>query len=261
MRLPELPDLHGLHTRKRRKAFLRQGGIGLRPGGARLHLRLLSDLDALWTREGVFLSPWKSAIVMPYNLDPNYNSLDRTGHWDRETQSVIKKRLAEETGESLAYEFLTEREAEILELLVDTLVPQEKDSGFVRVAQSIDRDLAGDIKGVRYGKNPWPQDFYRQGLAAIEKFSKDEFGKPVEDFSQTQLQKLAEKIFSLPVENFLHRFLQRVLSDATAIYFSHPVSWNRIGFPGPAFPEGYPFLDCGEKEKWEPTYEKESSKN
>ena len=193
---------------------------------------------------------------MPYELDKNYNSLDRIEKWDAETQEIIKKRIAEETGDVLKYELLTEREGEILELLIGILVPQEKNKDNIKIPEIIDRDLAKNIKGVRYGENPWPQEFYRRGLKEIKKYAKSEFGKPIEDFSESQLEKLAERIFDLEKENFLQRFLRKVLSDATAIYFSHPASWNKIGFPGPAYPEGYPYLFCEEKEDWEPEYRK-----
>ncbi len=198
---------------------------------------------------------------MSYQLDKNYNSLDRIDHWDSQTREITKKRIAEETGDVLTCQFLTQREGEILEILADALVPQEKSNRYIKIAEIIDRELAKNVKGVRYGANPWPQEFYRKGLTETEKFAKNETGKPIEDFSQPQLENLIENIFGLESENILRRFLRRVLSDATAIYFSHPASWSAIGFPGPAYPEGYPFLDCGQKEDWEPKYEKLKSKN
>ena len=199
-------------------------------------------------------------IFMDYEIEKNYNSLDRIEKWDEETRDTIRKRIAEETGDVLSYGFLTEREGEVLEILADTLIPQEKNKNYVKISEIIDRDLARDKKAVRYGKNPWPREFYKKGLVDFEKFAKREFGKPIEDFSASQLENLIKRTFSLDAENFLARFMRRVLSDATAIYFSHPASWNAIGFPGPAYPEGYPYLGCGEKEDWEPRYEKLKTK-
>lgn len=193
---------------------------------------------------------------MSYTLDPKYNSLDRIEKWDAETQNVIKQRIADETGDILSYEFLTEREGEVLEILVDVFIPQDRNNEYVKISEAIDRDLVKNIRGVRYGANPWPREFYQKGLAQFADVAKKIYGKPIEDFSEIQIEKYVAEIFERQSDDFLRRFLQRALADATAIYFSHPASWNRIGFPGPAFPAGYPFLDCGQKEDWEPSYRK-----
>jgi len=190
-----------------------------------------------------------------YKLDKNYNSLDRIDKWDPETQKVIKQRIANELGDNLSYKFFTPREGEILELLADTLIPQKKDKKYIKISEIIDQDLIKNIKGVRYGENPWPQEFYRKGLAEFSETAKNKFGKPIEDFSTEQLEKYVTEIFSDNTNVFLLRFIRKVLSDATAVYYSHPASWNQIGFPGPAYPEGYPYLDCADMEDWEPSYE------
>lgn len=193
---------------------------------------------------------------MKYILDKKYNSLDRIEKWDTETQKVIAGRIANELGDNFAYDFLTPAEGEILELLVDILVPQEKNYQYIKIAEAIDRDLAKDIKKVRYGGDPWPREFYSKGLAEIDKFAKEDYGKPLEDFSASQLEKFVDDILKVDSSNFLQRFMGKVLSDAATIYYSHPASWNKIGFPGPAYPEGYAYLDCGEADTWEPKYEK-----
>lgn len=193
---------------------------------------------------------------MSAEINPEYNSLDRLEKWDTETQEIVKQRIANELGDTLSYEFLTGQESEVLEVLVDTLIPQKKNKEYIKISEIIDRDLAKNAKGVRYGENPWPREFYQKGLAQFAGVAKKVHGKPVEDFSKEQLEKYISEIFARNPDDFLRRFLKRVLADTTAIYFSHPASWNAIGFPGPAFPEGYPFLDCGEKENWEPDYEK-----
>jgi hypothetical protein len=38
-------------------------------------------------------------------------------------------------------------------------------------------------------------------------------------------------------------FIDRLLSKALAGYLAHPVTWERIGFNGPAYPEGYAWID------------------
>lgn len=193
---------------------------------------------------------------MHYEIDKKYNSLDRIDKWDKETQEVVKKRIANELGHIFSYTFLKPREGEILEFLVDALIPQKKNAEYVKISEIIDRELAKNTKGVRYGKNPWPREFYQKGLAYFASEAQEFFGKPIKDFSASQIEKYISDIFERDPADFLRRFTRRVLSDATAIYFSHPASWNVIGFPGPAYPEGYAYLECEKKLDWEPEYEK-----
>ena len=37
----------------------------------------------------------------------------------------------------------------------------------------------------------------------------------------------------------------------TQAFYSHPWSWNEIGFGGPAYPRGYARLGIGQREWWE----------
>jgi len=195
-------------------------------------------------------------IFMRYALDKKYNSLNRLGKWDCETQEIIKQRIANELGDVLTYEFLTEKEGEILELLIDTLLPQEKNRKYIKISEIINRDLSRNIRDVRYRDNPWPREFYQKGLVEFRGTAEKKFGKPLEDFSENQLEKYVTEIFTRNSNDFLLRFLRKALSDAAGIYYSHPKAWNEIGFPGPAYPEGYAHLDCGETDEWEPKYEK-----
>ena len=48
---------------------------------------------------------------MKYILDKKYDTLERIGKWDKETQKVIEKRIANELGDDLSCKFLTGREA------------------------------------------------------------------------------------------------------------------------------------------------------
>ena len=40
-------------------------------------------------------------------------------------------------------------------------------------------------------------------------------------------------------------FVDRLLSKAVAGYLAHPSTWERIGFNGPAYPEGYAWISRG----------------
>lgn len=197
-----------------------------------------------------------SHSLMKYILDKKYDSLDRIEKWDKETQEVIRARLEKEIGKVSTYEFLSDKDMETLEIITNILIPQDKNDAFVKISEAIDRDITSGKKGVRYGKNPWPREFYPQGLSEVRKFSRDYFGKNIENLNDRELLRIAEMLIDEESCDFLHRFMRKILSDSIKIYYSHPKAWNEIGFPGPAYPEGYAYLGCEEKDTWEPEYEK-----
>jgi hypothetical protein len=179
---------------------------------------------------------------MGYTIDPKYNALDRKERWDKETQKVIEDRIGNGTGLDPEFSFFSDEEQAILDSLVDMLVPQYDAVNYVRIAAAIDRQLSMGKRGVRYGDDPWDADFYKKGLAILK-----------ETGSKISKQDVSA-IMNNERGDFIRRFVRKVLSDAVRIYYSHPLSWNAIGFPGPAFPEGYPYLDCAEAEEWEPKF-------
>lgn len=194
---------------------------------------------------------------MKYKLDSHYHSLDRLDKWDETTQGVIKKRLEKEIDRQESFVFLTSQEGAKLEKLIDVLLPQpsERSEGSrrdlslrqrtefrIKIAEMIDRGLSDQKIGVRYAQNPWRGDFYRKGLA--------EFGRLI---SEREIKKILEK----SSDSLAGRFIDQVLTDSISIYYSHPFAWDKIGFPGPAYPEGYAYLSCGEKDEWEPKYFKD----
>ncbi|MGH8215373.1 MAG: gluconate 2-dehydrogenase subunit 3 family protein, partial [Rhodanobacteraceae bacterium] len=46
-------------------------------------------------------------------------------------------------------------------------------------------------------------------------------------------------------------FSERLAHDILAAYYSHPTSWNEIGFGGPASPRGYVRMDFNRRDPWE----------
>ena len=48
-----------------------------------------------------------------------------------------------------------------------------------------------------------------------------------------------------------HRFWVLLLGDCVTAYYSHPWSWDEIGFGGPAYPRAYMRLENGLPEPWE----------
>ncbi|MDE1973591.1 MAG: gluconate 2-dehydrogenase subunit 3 family protein, partial [Hyphomicrobiales bacterium] len=52
----------------------------------------------------------------------------------------------------------------------------------------------------------------------------------------------------LPPKSF---FKKRILHDIVSAYYSHPTSWNEIGFGGPAGPRGYVRMSFDRRDPWE----------
>lgn len=46
--------------------------------------------------------------------------------------------------------------------------------------------------------------------------------------------------------NHAKEFIDRILDKALAGYLAHPDTWTRIGFNGPAYPQGYAWIGTGE---------------
>lgn len=190
---------------------------------------------------------------MKYILDENYNVLDRLGHWDKETQQLIQQRLQKDSGLSQRFSFLTAQEGALLKQMIDVLLYQPGVGQKLPIAQAIDRQLSDRRAGNKYPDIPWRGEFYKKGLAELLKL------KPAETDQTNGNDWLAAVIKQSLTEekvDFLARFVRKVLFDAIEIFYSQPAAWNKIGFPGPAYPEGYAYLDCAEADEWEPKYEK-----
>jgi hypothetical protein len=41
------------------------------------------------------------------------------------------------------------------------------------------------------------------------------------------------------------------MRGVVSAFYSHPWSWNEIGFGGPAYPRGYARIGAGQREHWE----------
>jgi Gluconate 2-dehydrogenase subunit 3 len=112
----------------------------------------------------------------------------------------------------------------------------------------IDIDLAGFVdthsehtlgRGNRApGEPPAPQ-LLRQGLEAL---ARRRFADAPESEQDALIRHMrrgeADTALGLPAKAFIDRLLLLALAG----YLSHPDTWERIGFNGPAFPEGYAWI-------------------
>lgn len=149
--------------------------------------------------------------------------------------------LAHAALEQWDWRFLTLKEASMLAVLCDVIIPPDKDAGAATAGAVlfIDRKLVGYHRG--------SQPLYRQGLAALDSSSNQLFQKPLVGLSADQCVALVTRWEKgdLPKEawkqikpgDFFNRFLDHVMQG----YFGSPrhggnrdaVSWRMLGLPQP----------------------------
>ena len=160
------------------------------------------------------------------------------------------------------YTFLTATEAAFVEAFVDVLVPADEvtPSGTdLGLATFIDRQLAGAWgKGDRlYQQGPWaqgapgqgyqlpltPAEFFRAGIAAVNKNCKDEYGKEFDRLPAADKQRVLESLDKnmLKLDHISGKQFFDVAYQATMEgMFGDPIyggnknkaAWKMIGYPG-----------------------------
>jgi gluconate 2-dehydrogenase gamma chain len=160
------------------------------------------------------------------------------------------------------YTFLTVTEAAFVEAFVDVLVPADElsPSGTdLGLATFMDRQLSGAWgKGDRlYQQGPWaqgapgqgyqlpltPAEFFRAGIAAVNKHCKDEYGKEFDRLPATDKQRVLENLDKgmLKLEHISGKqFFDTAYQAAMEGMFGDPIyggnknkaAWKMIGYPG-----------------------------
>ncbi|MGH8116949.1 MAG: gluconate 2-dehydrogenase subunit 3 family protein [Rhodanobacteraceae bacterium] len=188
---------------------------------------------------------------------PGYDVLaKRDGlSWNDATRQVIDARLA--TAD--APEFCDAVQWQTLRAICDRMVPQSGRDKPVPIAALVDRKLAGDERdGYRNAHLPPLRDAWKRGLAALEAGAHARHDKAFHALSgevQDELLRAAQhgeldasEWGGMPSAVF---FKERLLHDILAAYYSHPVSWNQMGFGGPASPRGYVRMYFNRHDPWD----------
>jgi hypothetical protein len=193
-------------------------------------------------------------------LYPGYDVLSKrnTPSWNEQTRRVIDARISVDP---LLHRFFSDSEWTTLRAVCDRIVPQPADRARpVPVAALIDRALVeGNLRdGYRHALLPRAELAWRQGLAALANESLKAHGAQFWELSATQEDSLLQSMQSgrlhdpawddMPSHLF---FKERLLTDIVRTYYSHPTSWNEIGWGGPASPRGYVRLMADRRDPWE----------
>jgi hypothetical protein len=178
-----------------------------------------------------------------------------TPSWNEQTRGVVARRLHEVPERR----FFTRSEWELLEAVVERLLPQE-DRGDrpVPIVPWIDRGLEEEVgDGYRFVDMPPAGEAWRLGLAGIEEESLARHGRSFTRLAASLrdevLRAVQEGAVASPAWERLppRRFFTMVLKSVVAIYYSHPWAWSEIGFGGPASPRGYVRLGFDQRDPWE----------
>jgi hypothetical protein len=166
---------------------------------------------------------------------PDYDVLANAGNWDGTTREAILDRVENPP----PVRFFSADEARDLAAFLDVVLAQDAEPR-IPVLAMVDAKLHdGKLDGFRYAHMPDDRETWRQVAAALEGFA--ELGKrerydTVAGFADGKLEGLEIDVSSA---------WSVVMRGALSTFYSHPWSWNEIGFGGPAYPRGYMRLQPG----------------
>ncbi|MCU4183103.1 gluconate 2-dehydrogenase subunit 3 family protein [Acidiferrimicrobium sp. IK] len=179
----------------------------------------------------------------------DFDVLGQVSRWDLVTAGVVLARL--DTDPQLS--FFTAEEEPTVRALTDLLLGQH-DEPRVPVVEMLDkRLLAGETDGWRYEDMPEDSDAWRRSLAALDDEARALHG---ERFSDLPPERQARIVQGVQDADEWHGFSAGHLWSlwtryACSAFYSHPWTWNEIGFGGPAYPRGYKNMGVDRREGWE----------
>lgn len=189
---------------------------------------------------------------------PGYSTLAQKSFWDEATRKVILQRV----NYPPSRKFFSEQEWGFWSVVFDHLLPQTDrvPERRIPIMPHVDHRLfTNQTSGYRFENMPQDRVAYGLGQEAIGQEASREFNNNflLLDYHQQDmiLKSLHDAKPKAAVEIWkkmsVHRFWQLIMGDAIDAYYSHPWSWDEIGFGGPAYPRAYTRLERGEPEPWE----------
>ena len=137
-----------------------------------------------------------------------------------------------------ALEHFAEAESE-LRALIGRLLPGVPET--IDLAGFVDAHADDPIgRGDRSPGVPQVPDLFRAGLNVLRDFGFARLPVEEQDRLISRMRRgQADEEFGLPAKEFVDRLLVK----AVAGYVAHPDTWERIGFNGPAYPNGYAWIN------------------
>ena len=156
---------------------------------------------------------------------------------EREQAVVAERRASGYRVEQLRFAELEP----VLRALVERLLPGLPET--IDVAAFVDSHADHSLgRGDRKAGVPATPELLRQGLAVLDALGFVDLEDTARDDLIGRLRR-GEADGELGFE--AKEFVDRLLVLACAGYLAHPDTWERIGFNGPAYPEGYAWISRG----------------
>jgi Gluconate 2-dehydrogenase subunit 3 len=177
---------------------------------------------------------------------PDYNVLDEAGHWDEVTRQVVIERVEQVP----PIRFFTTPQAHTLSVFCDCVMAQDREPR-IPVLNFIDEKLHdGKLDGFQHADMPDDREVWHTVARVL---GEHRFAEMSVDDQHDLCQQFADGKLELPFnQTTAWSVVMRYVLQA---FYSHPWSWNEIGFGGPAYPRGYTRLATGMREAWEGTEE------
>ena len=186
----------------------------------------------------------------------NFNDLLNTNLITKKTRQVLVSRINEKEGTAL---FFTAYQFNILTIVCDLLMAQNSAKRICNPAIAIDKRLAaGKADGWRYDAMPDDRIAFVNGIDGIDEFAFAMYKKPFQKLNLSDQIYLLEKIQKgETIGNKWNKiiatlFFEDLLSEVTAIFYSHPVVQQEIGFVGMADANGWKNIGLDSKDNIEP---------
>ena len=129
----------------------------------------------------------------------------------------------------------------VLRALVERLLPGVPET--IDVAAFVDSHADHSLgRGDRKQGRPPNEELLRQGLATLQARG---FAALAEVAQEELIRRMRHGEADEELGFAAKDFIDRLLTLACAGYLAHPDGWERIGFNGPAYPEGYAWISRG----------------
>ncbi|GAB4016774.1 hypothetical protein GCM10028808_46260 [Spirosoma migulaei] len=183
-------------------------------------------------------------------------SLLNTNQVTKATRQALTERL---TAPAYQPQFFSASEFALLQAICDRLLPQEADDKPIDIAGGIDKRLfQNESDGWRYDTMPADGDAYKLGLAGVDETAQLFFQQSFQQLAGSQQDDVLLTIQRVvaPGKTWEHlpagRFFEELLTEATHIYYSHPLAQDAIGYVGMADVPTWQRIGLNELEDREP---------
>jgi gluconate 2-dehydrogenase subunit 3-like protein len=184
---------------------------------------------------------------------PDYDVLENAEHWDEVTRSAVVARVREVP----PVRFFDAAQERCLRAFLDVLLAQDAEPR-VPVFEMVDAKMHdGKLDGFQFEDMPDDRDTWRIVARGLDQEARerglDNFAAAPDDVRRMICGAFNEGDVSGGVwdEVNVSNAWSVVMRHITQAFYSHPWSWNEIGFGGPAYPRGYARLGIGQREWWE----------